>query len=97
MAQQLSPEELASFKELLISDIIEIQTIAQLLIEKGIEIKNRKSKLFIEKLLRPSRLSWREGRQLESCPLRHNKIKGLDRLQKPIVFQAPNIISFYFN
>ncbi len=36
MAQQLSPEELASFKELLISDMIEIQTIAQLLIEKGI-------------------------------------------------------------
>ncbi len=36
MAQQLSPEELASFKELLISGMIEIQTIAQLLIEKGI-------------------------------------------------------------
>jgi len=36
MAQQLSPEELASFKELLISDMIEIQTIAQLLFEKGI-------------------------------------------------------------
>ena len=39
MAQQLSPEELASFKELLISDIIEIQKIAQLLIEKGIRDK----------------------------------------------------------
>ncbi len=36
MAQQLSPKELASFKELLISDMIEIQTVAQLLIEKGI-------------------------------------------------------------
>lgn len=36
MAQQLNPEELASFKELLISDMIEIQTVAQLLIEKGI-------------------------------------------------------------
>jgi len=36
MAQQLSPEELASFKELLISNMIEIQTIAQLLFEKGI-------------------------------------------------------------
>ena len=36
MAQQLSPEELASFKELLISGMIEIQTIAQLLFEKGI-------------------------------------------------------------
>ena len=36
MAQQLSPEELASFKELLISDMIEIQTITQLLFEKGI-------------------------------------------------------------
>jgi len=36
MAQQLNPEELASFKELLISDMIEIQTIAQLLFEKGI-------------------------------------------------------------
>jgi len=29
MSQQLSPEELASFKELLISGMIEIQTIAQ--------------------------------------------------------------------
>jgi len=36
MAQQLSPEELASFKELLIFDMIEIQTITQLLFEKGI-------------------------------------------------------------
>jgi hypothetical protein len=36
MAQQLSPEELASFKELLLSSMIEIQTIAQLLFEKGI-------------------------------------------------------------
>jgi len=36
MAQQLSPEELTSFKELLISDMIEIQTVAQLLIEKEI-------------------------------------------------------------
>ena len=36
MAQQLSPEELVSFKELLISNMIEIQTIAQLLFEKGI-------------------------------------------------------------
>jgi hypothetical protein len=36
MAQQLSPKELASFKELLISNMIEIQTITQLLFEKGI-------------------------------------------------------------
>jgi len=36
MAQQLNPEELASFKKLLISDMIEIQTITQLLFEKGI-------------------------------------------------------------
>jgi len=36
MAQQLNPEELASFKELLISGMIEIQTIAQLLFAKGI-------------------------------------------------------------
>ena len=40
MAQQLSPEELASFKELLMSGMIEIQTVAQLLFEKGI-IKQR--------------------------------------------------------
>jgi len=40
MAQQLSPEELTSFKELLISNVIEIQNIAQLLFEKGI-IKQR--------------------------------------------------------
>lgn len=36
MAKQLSPEELTSFKELLISGMIEIQAIAQLLLEKGI-------------------------------------------------------------
>jgi len=36
MAQQLNPEELASFKELLLSGMIEIQTVAQLLFEKGI-------------------------------------------------------------
>jgi len=35
MAQQLGPKELASFKELLISNMIEIQTIVQLLLEKG--------------------------------------------------------------
>ena len=40
MAQPLSPEELASFKELLISGMIEIKTITQLLFEKGI-IKQR--------------------------------------------------------
>lgn len=36
MGEQLNPEELASFKELLISNMIEIQTIAQLLFEKEI-------------------------------------------------------------
>jgi len=36
MGEKLSPEELASFKELLIFDMIEIQTITQLLFEKGI-------------------------------------------------------------
>jgi hypothetical protein len=40
MAQQLSPEELASFKGFLMFGMIEIQTIAQLLFEKGI-IKQR--------------------------------------------------------
>ena len=40
IAKQLSPKELASFKELLMSGMIEIQTIAQLLFEKGI-IKQR--------------------------------------------------------
>ena len=40
IVQQLSPEELASFKELLISNMIEIQAIAHLLFEKGI-IKQR--------------------------------------------------------
>ena len=40
MAEQLSPEELASFKELLMPGMIEIQTIAQLFFEKGI-IKQR--------------------------------------------------------
>ncbi len=36
MAQKLDPKELVSFKELLMADMIEIQTIAQLLVEKGI-------------------------------------------------------------
>ena len=36
MAQKLDPKELASFKELLMADMIEIQTIAQLLVEKGV-------------------------------------------------------------
>jgi hypothetical protein len=39
IAQQLSPEELASFKELPISDMTENQAIAELLIEKGIRDK----------------------------------------------------------
>ncbi len=36
MAQQLCPNELTIFKELLITNMIEIQTISQLLFEKGI-------------------------------------------------------------
>ncbi len=36
MPEKLDPEELVSFKELLMADMIEIQTIAQLLVEKGI-------------------------------------------------------------
>ena len=36
MPEKLDPKELTSFKELLMSDMIEIQTIAQLLVEKGI-------------------------------------------------------------
>lgn len=36
MPEKLDPKEPASFKELLISNMLEIQTIAQLLIEKGI-------------------------------------------------------------
>ncbi len=36
MAEKLDPSELTTFKELLMADMIEIQTIAQLLVEKGI-------------------------------------------------------------
>ena len=36
MVQQLDPSELVSFKELLISNSIQLDAMAQLLIEKGI-------------------------------------------------------------
>jgi hypothetical protein len=36
MSQKLNPSELTSFKELLISTMIETQTLAQLLMKKGI-------------------------------------------------------------
>ncbi len=39
MAEALNPKETVSFKEMLIVEMIEIQTIAQLLIEKGIITK----------------------------------------------------------
>ena len=39
MAEKLNPKEIVSFKELLIMELIETQTIVQLLIEKGIITK----------------------------------------------------------
>ena len=39
MAEKLDPQEIVSFKELLIMELIETQTIVQLLIEKGIITK----------------------------------------------------------
>ncbi len=36
MPEKLDPKELVSFKELLMADMMEVQTIAQLLVEKGI-------------------------------------------------------------
>ncbi len=36
MPEKLDPEELTSFKELLMADMMEVQTIAQLLVERGI-------------------------------------------------------------
>ncbi len=36
MAEQLDPKELVSFKELLMANSIQIDAVAQLLIEKGI-------------------------------------------------------------
>ncbi len=36
MAEQLDPEELVSFRELLISNTIQLDTVTRLLIEKGI-------------------------------------------------------------
>ena len=39
MAEKLDPDEIASFKELLISNSIQIDAVTQLLIEKGIFTK----------------------------------------------------------
>jgi beta-N-acetylglucosaminidase len=39
MAQQLDDEELATFKELLMANSIQVDAVAQLLIEKGIITK----------------------------------------------------------
>ena len=39
MAEKLDPEELVSFKELLMANSIQIEAVAQLLIEKGIITK----------------------------------------------------------
>ena len=39
MAEQLNPDELVSFKELLIANSMQVDAIAQLLIEKGIFTK----------------------------------------------------------
>ena len=36
MAEQLDPKELVSFKELLTANMIQLDTVTQLLIEKGI-------------------------------------------------------------
>ena len=36
MAEQLDPKELASFQELLTANMIQLDTVTQLLIEKGI-------------------------------------------------------------
>ena len=36
MAEQLDPDELVSFRELLISNTIQLDTVSRLLIEKGI-------------------------------------------------------------
>jgi len=36
MPEKLDPKELTTFKELLMADMMEVQTIAQLLVEKGI-------------------------------------------------------------
>ena len=39
MAEKLDPEELVSFKELLMANSIQVDAVAQLLIEKGIITK----------------------------------------------------------
>ena len=40
MSEKLNPQQTFDFKELLISEMIEIDTITQLLIEKGIITRN---------------------------------------------------------
>ena len=42
MAEKLDPEELVSFKELLMANSIQIDAVARLLIEKGIITKEQK-------------------------------------------------------
>ncbi|MCK4618569.1 MAG: hypothetical protein KAT52_01360 [Desulfobacterales bacterium] len=46
MAEKLDPKEIASFKELLMANSIQVDAIAQLLIEKGIITKDE----FFDKL-----------------------------------------------
>ena len=46
MAQELNPKELVSFKELLMANSIQVDALAQLLIEQGIISQEQ----FIEKL-----------------------------------------------
>ena len=47
-------------------------------------IKNRKSRSYINKLVRTSRQSWREGSEFEPRRFRYYKIKGLRLIRNPL-------------
>ena len=54
-------------------------------------IKNRKSRDYIESLIRASRQTWREGREFKSRHSRHNKINGLRTICSPFFMPEKSI------
>ena len=61
MAEKLDPEELVSFEELLVSNTIQIDTLTQLLIEKGFFTKEE----FFQKLKRVQMEYQKKGKDIQ--------------------------------
>lgn len=61
MAQKLDPKELVSFEELLVSNTIQVDTITQLLIEKGFFTHEE----FFEKLKRVQMEYQKKGKDIQ--------------------------------